>query len=152
MLYSKTHTQITMEEKYLRYYPNFCGTNSVYNKYYKYKTDLQQNQADAQYLKYILFWNNTLHVSDGISVHLKEFKTVHTVTGICQTDTATCLLARTRCSISFSVLFVCICVLYYCHWVAIQLQLNISYHRNTVFPVVICPGKEPTASIRQQLE
>jgi len=29
---------------------------------------------------------------------------------------------------SFSVLFVCICVLYYCHRVATQLQLNISYH------------------------
>jgi hypothetical protein len=29
--------------------------------------------------------------------------------------------------VSFSVLFVCICVLYYCHRVAIQLQLNISH-------------------------
>ena len=28
----------------------------------------------------------------------------------------------------FCVLFVCICVLYYCHGVATQLQLNISYH------------------------
>jgi hypothetical protein len=28
----------------------------------------------------------------------------------------------------FSVLFVCICVLYYCHRLATQLQLNISYH------------------------
>jgi len=32
------------------------------------------------------------------------------------------------CFVSFSVLFVCICVLYYCHRVATQLQLNISYH------------------------
>jgi len=32
------------------------------------------------------------------------------------------------CFMSFSVLFVCICVLYYCHRVANQLQLNISYH------------------------
>jgi hypothetical protein len=31
------------------------------------------------------------------------------------------------CFVSFSVLFVCICVLYYCHRVATQLQLNI-YH------------------------
>jgi hypothetical protein len=31
--------------------------------------------------------------------------------------------------VSFSVLFVCICVLYYCHRVATQLQLNI-YHIN----------------------
>ena len=32
------------------------------------------------------------------------------------------------CFVSFSVLFVCICVLYYCHRVATQFQLNISYH------------------------
>jgi len=31
------------------------------------------------------------------------------------------------CFVSFPVLFVCICVLYYCHRVATQLQLNISY-------------------------
>jgi hypothetical protein len=35
---------------------------------------------------------NTLHVSDGVSVH-HQFKTVHTATGIYQTDTAVCLLA-----------------------------------------------------------
>jgi hypothetical protein len=46
-----------------------------------------------QYIKFILFWNDTLHVSDGLSVHHQEFKTVHTATGICQTDTAVCLLA-----------------------------------------------------------
>jgi len=40
-------------------------------------------------------WSNTLHVSDGLSVHHQEFKTVHTATGICQTDTADCLLALT---------------------------------------------------------
>ena len=39
---------------------------------------------------------NTLHVSDGLSVHHQQLKTVHTATGICQTDTATCLLAGTR--------------------------------------------------------
>jgi len=27
-----------------------------------------KNQPDAQYLKFILLWNNTLHVSDGHSV------------------------------------------------------------------------------------
>jgi len=41
-----------------------------------------------QCIKFILFWNDTLHVSDGLSVHHQEFKTVHTATGICQTDTA----------------------------------------------------------------
>ena len=46
-----------------------------------------------QCIKFILFWNDTLHVSDGLSVHHQEFKTVHTATGICQTDTAVCLLA-----------------------------------------------------------
>jgi len=49
-------------------------------------------------IKFILFWNDTLHVSDGLSVHHQEFKTVHTATGICQTDTAVCLLAsRQQC-------------------------------------------------------
>ena len=47
-------------------------------------------------IKFILFWNDTLHVSDGLSLHHQEFKTVHTATGICQTDTAVCLLAGTK--------------------------------------------------------
>jgi len=46
-----------------------------------------------QYIKFILFWNDTIHVSDGLSVHHQQFKTVHTATGICHTDTADCLLA-----------------------------------------------------------
>ena len=44
-------------------------------------------------LKFILFWNDTLHVSGGLSVRHQEFKTVHTATDICQTDTAVCLLS-----------------------------------------------------------
>jgi len=36
-----------------------------------------------QCIKFILFWNDTLHVSDGLSVHQQEFKTVRTATGIC---------------------------------------------------------------------
>jgi len=39
-----------------------------------------------------------------------------------------CVVLRIDCFVSFSVLFVCICVLNYCHRVATQLQLNISYH------------------------
>jgi len=39
-----------------------------------------------QFLEFILFWNNTLHVSDGLSVHRQEFKTVHTATGICEAE------------------------------------------------------------------
>ena len=34
---------------------------------------------------FILFWNNTLHVSDGLSVHHQGSKTVHTASGICHT-------------------------------------------------------------------
>jgi len=30
-----------------------------------------------QFLKFILFWNNTLHVSDGLSFHDQEFKTTY---------------------------------------------------------------------------
>ena len=49
-----------------------------------------------QCIKFILFWNDNVHVSDGLSVHHQEFKTVHTVTGICRTDTVVCLLAASR--------------------------------------------------------
>jgi len=42
------------------------------------------------------FGMTLLHVSEGLSVHHQEFKTVHTATGICQIDTAVCLLAGTR--------------------------------------------------------
>ena len=41
----------------------------------------------------LFYWSNSLHVSNGLSTHHQEFKTVHTATGICQTDTAVCLLA-----------------------------------------------------------
>jgi len=49
-----------------------------------------------QCVKFILFWSDTLHVSDGLSVHHQEFKAVRTATGICQTDTALDLLAGVR--------------------------------------------------------
>jgi hypothetical protein len=39
-----------------------------------------------------------------------------------------CVVVCIVCFVSFSVLFVCVCVLYYCHRVATQLQLNMSYH------------------------
>jgi len=39
-------------------------------------------------IKFVLFWTDTLHVSDGLSVHHQTFKIVHTATGICRTDTA----------------------------------------------------------------
>jgi len=37
-----------------------------------------------QCIKFILFWNDTLHVSDGISVHHQEFKTVHLSNRYCR--------------------------------------------------------------------
>jgi len=52
-----------------------------------------------QFLKFILFCSSTLHVSDGLSVHHHESKTVHTASGICHTDSANCLLAGKRCSV-----------------------------------------------------
>ena len=33
-----------------------------------------------QCIKFNLFWNDNLHVSDGLSVHHQEFETVHTAT------------------------------------------------------------------------
>ena len=39
-----------------------------------------------------------------------------------------CVVLCIVCFVSFSVLFACICVLNYCHRMATQLQLNISYH------------------------
>ena len=63
-----------------------------------------------QYIKFILFRNDTLHVSDGLSVHHQEFKMLHTATGICKTDTSVCLLVGTP-TISFSA----------CQWVLLLL-------------------------------
>ena len=61
--------------------------NRIINFYFYSKTTYMH-----QCINFILFWNDTLHVSDGPSVHHQELKTVHTITGICQTDTAVCLL------------------------------------------------------------
>jgi len=49
--------------------------------YFYSKTNQTHNISN-----FILFWNNTLHVSDGLSVHHQESKTVHTASGICNTD------------------------------------------------------------------
>ena len=56
----------------------------------------------CQCIKFILFWNDTLHVSYGLSIQHQGFKTVHTATCIRQTDTADCLLAGTRWNVSYS--------------------------------------------------
>ena len=47
-------------------------------------------------IKFILFWNDNLHVSDGLSVHHQEFKTVHTETKqilLSASDSSICLVA-----------------------------------------------------------
>ena len=44
-----------------------------------------------QCIKFILLWNDTLHVSEGLSVHHQESKTVHIATGICQTYNCCCM-------------------------------------------------------------
>jgi len=48
-----------------------------------------------QCIIFVLFWNDTVRVSDGLSVHHQQFSTVHTATGICQTGTAACLQFKT---------------------------------------------------------
>ena len=58
-----------------------------------------------QGIKFILFWNDTPHVSDGLSVHHEESKTVHTASGISQTDIADCLPEGTRRNFSQKNLF-----------------------------------------------
>jgi len=50
------------------------------------------------------FLNDTLHVSDVLSVHHQEYKTAHTATGICQTDTAVCLTNACCCMYSLDLL------------------------------------------------
>jgi len=55
-------------------------------------------------MKFILFWNDNLHVSDRLSVHHQEFKTLHTATGICETGTIVYLLAGVK-----QYLFVAVC-------------------------------------------
>jgi len=44
-----------------------------------------------------------------------------------------CVVLCIVCFVTYSVLFVCKCVLYYCHRVATQLQLNISYQIGAKF-------------------
>jgi hypothetical protein len=64
--------------------------NSMYGYFYSKTNEIHQ------FLKFILFCSSTLHVSDGPSIHHQESKTVHTASGIFQTDSADCLRAGTR--------------------------------------------------------
>jgi len=42
--------------------------------------------------KFILFWNDDLHVSDGLSVHHQPFKTVHTAVSVWHMPVAVCTI------------------------------------------------------------
>ena len=75
---------------------------------YFYSKTNQMHQS----ITFILFWNDTLHVSEGLAVYHQEFKTVHTATGMCQTDTAVCLLTGMRWNCRRQYLFD-ICLLLY---------------------------------------
>ena len=50
-----------------------------------------------------------------------------------------CVVLCIVCFVSFSVLFVCICVLNYCHRVATQFQLNISHLALRISGVILPP-------------
>jgi len=70
---------------------NFYRTFKIFIRLSPVKTNKMH-----QCIQFILFWNDTLHVSEGLSVHLQEFKTVHTATGICQTNIPVCLHLSNR--------------------------------------------------------
>ena len=61
-----------------------------------------------QCIKFILFWNDTLHVSDGLSVHHQESSTVYIAIGICHTGYADCLLASSQHNLYDIYLLLCI--------------------------------------------
>ena len=68
---------------------------------YFYSKKKKNTDIPISQIYFILFCSSTLHVSDGLSVHHQESKSVHTVSSVCQTDSADCLLAGTGYSISF---------------------------------------------------
>jgi len=86
-----------LKEKYLasRKMISFFMCENIKQHYFYSKTKKMH-----QCIKFILFWNDTTYFRR--SFHHQEFKTVHTVTGICQTDTAVCLLASYAYTQSFS--------------------------------------------------
>jgi len=68
--------------------PNFTFMGLCIVIYFNSKTNYTHNFSSLL--------NIILHVSDGLSVHHQEFKTVHRASGICHTDSIDCVLARTR--------------------------------------------------------
>jgi hypothetical protein len=102
---------------------------------------VQQNAT----LHSLFYLETSVHVSGGTITHHQERKQIHLVfvrplllsaaiaadsSNGCCTGTLSnfCVVLCIVCFVSFSVLFVCMCVLYCCHRVATQLQLNIPCH------------------------
>ena len=50
------------------------------------------------------FWNDTLHVSDGLSVHHQEFSNRHLSNRYCQADSSICLTNASCCLYSLELL------------------------------------------------
>ena len=75
-----------------------CGVNRtpLSSAEVKERVFYSKTKEMHQFLKFILFCSSTLHILDGLSVHHQESKTVHTASGVCERDSADCLLAGTR--------------------------------------------------------
>jgi len=86
----------------------------------------------------LFYWTNTLHVSDGLSVHQQELKTVYTATGICQTYTADCLLGSSRLSGWF-----------YCRNLAVKLLILILFVHFFILVKQVCVGRQVTGTAAQ---
>jgi hypothetical protein len=82
--YSKISTWM-----YTKWYPNLA--EDAYRMYLIFTSEFfleiffySKINEIHQFLKFILFWSSTLHVSVGLFAHHQESKTVHTTSCICQ--------------------------------------------------------------------
>ena len=72
------------------------------------------------------------------NVVIRRVPVLHILMQLYTSDDNQCLFCVViLCFVLFYVLFVCKCVLYYCHRVATQLQLNISYHIKFYLPILL---------------
>jgi len=82
----------------------YCCLLAIYN----------ETNKVHQCIRLILFWNDNLHVSDGLSPHHQEFKTVHPASGICQTYCR--LLASNQTAVSVWQMPVVLCTVLNSWW------------------------------------
>ena len=62
-----------------RVFPSIIRSHQIYFILGHHSTCFGRSfRPSSEVIKLILFWDNTLHVSDGLSVHHQESKTVHT--------------------------------------------------------------------------